>query len=46
MKPSDYQDPGIPQFFGKGLWVGDLSEMREIALHGKPRRKRKRRDFD
>jgi hypothetical protein len=31
----------IPQFFGKGLWVGDLSEMREDRPRRRPRRKRK-----
>jgi hypothetical protein len=31
----------IPQFFGKGLWKGDLSEMREDRPRRVTRRKRK-----
>ena len=30
----------IPQFFGKGLWIGDLSEMRDDKPR-RPRRKKK-----
>lgn len=31
----------IPEYFGKGLWKGDLSEMREDRPRRAPRRKRK-----
>ena len=30
---------GIVQFFGKGLWKGDLAEMREDSPRRRPRRK-------
>jgi Arc/MetJ family transcription regulator len=32
----------IPQYFGKGLWKGDLSEMREDRPRRAPRRRKKK----
>jgi Arc/MetJ family transcription regulator len=32
----------IPQYFGKGLWKGDLSEMREDRPRRVPRRRKKK----
>jgi hypothetical protein len=32
----------IPRFFGKGLWKGDLSEMREDQPRRRPAKRRKR----
>jgi putative antitoxin of VapBC-like toxin-antitoxin system len=31
----------IPEFFGKGLWIGDLAEMREDNPRRAPRRRKK-----
>ena len=30
----------LPQYFGKGLWKGDLSEMREDRPQRRPKRKK------
>jgi len=33
----------LPQFFGRGLWQGDLKEMREDRIEGPDRNKRRLR---
>jgi Arc/MetJ family transcription regulator len=33
----------LPQFFGRGLWQGNLQEMREDRVKGRPHAKRARR---
>ena len=34
---------GLPQFFGQGLWQGDLQEMREDKVERRRHRERRRR---